>query len=126
MDSSTMLNIHVLICRLWLRRALARRFLHESGDPCLFGGSQPLQCEGGRPHVAFVEVCLVAEAERRVPRLELLRCLEEANNLAVLAFPGIGGHSVPNSWRRSWHAFHVYRKKPLAPGPIPFPHLPNL
>src|SRR5438105_15153117 len=48
----------------------ARRFLHERAYPCLFGGGQLLQREGGRPHVAFVEVRLVAEAERRVPRLE--------------------------------------------------------
>ena len=34
----------------------AHRFLHERADPCLFGGSQFLQREGGRPHGAFVEV----------------------------------------------------------------------
>src|SRR5438874_6079052 len=55
----------------------AHRFLHQRADPCLFGGSQLLQREGGRPHRAFVEVRLVHEAERRVPRLELLRALEE-------------------------------------------------
>jgi hypothetical protein len=48
--------------------ASAYCFLHERADPCLFGGGQLLQREGGRPHVAFVEVCLVAEAECRVPR----------------------------------------------------------
>src|SRR5207245_8715601 len=105
MDSSTRLNIHVLICRLWLRRALARRFLHERGDPCLFGGSQRLQRKGGGPHVAFVEVRLVAEAERRIPRFELLRCLEEADDLTVFAVLGIGGHPVPESRREGWHAF---------------------
>ena len=65
-------------------RSLAQRFLHESGDPCLFGGSQPFQCVGGRPHAAFVEVRLVAEAERRVPRLEFSRYLEEADDLDSL------------------------------------------
>jgi hypothetical protein len=43
---------------------LAHRFLHERADPCLFGGGQLLQREGGRPHSAFVEVRLVAEAGR--------------------------------------------------------------
>jgi hypothetical protein len=32
----------------------AHRFLHERADPCLFGGGQLLQREGGRPHGAFV------------------------------------------------------------------------
>ena len=66
----------------------AHRLLHERADPCLVGGGQLRQREGGRPHGAFVEVRLVAEAERRVPRLELLRALEEADDLAV---PGIRG-----------------------------------
>src|SRR5436309_513035 len=63
---------------------LRYRFLHERGDPCLFGGSQPLERECVRPHVALVEVRLITEAERRVPRLELRCCLEEADDLAVL------------------------------------------
>src|SRR5829696_4835433 len=71
----------------------ARRPLHERADPCLCGGSQLLQRKGGRPHGAFVEVRLVAEAERRVPRVELLGALEEADDLAVLV--GVGGHPVP-------------------------------
>src|SRR4029453_6162071 len=62
----------------------AHRFLHERADGCLLGGGQPLQREGGRPNGAFVEVRVVAEAERRVPRLELRRALEEADDLAVL------------------------------------------
>src|SRR5947199_7876075 len=74
----------------------AHCFLHERGDPCLFGGGQLLQREGGRPHGAFVEVRRLLEAERRVPRLELLRALEEADDLVVL---GIGGHPVPSSRR---------------------------
>src|SRR5207245_11543143 len=127
MDSSTRLNTrHALICRLWVRRALARRFLHESGDPCLFGGSQPLQREGGRPHVAFVEVRLVAEAERRVPRLELLRCLEEADDLTLLALPGIRGHPIPESRREGWHAFHDDSMQPLGQGAIRCPHFGGL
>src|SRR5947209_20372814 len=55
----------------------AHRFLHELADPCLFGGSQLLQREGDRPQGAFVEVRAVVEAERRVPRLELVRGLKE-------------------------------------------------
>src|SRR4029453_3560322 len=81
------------------RPASAHRFLHERADPCLFGGSQLLQREGGGPQVAFVEVRRVAEAQRRVPRLELLRALEEADDLAVL---GIRGHAVPGFRREGW------------------------
>ena len=62
----------------------AHRLLHERGDLRLFGGGQLLQREGGRPHGAVVEVRAVVEAQRRVPRLELLRGLEEADDLAVL------------------------------------------
>ena len=58
----------------------------------LFGSSQLLQREGSRPQVAFVEVRIVLEAERRVPGFELMRALEEADNLAV---PGIRGHPLP-------------------------------
>src|SRR5205085_8662604 len=65
-------------------RTSAHCFLQERANPCLVGGGQFLQREGGRPHVAFVEVRLVAEAERCVPRLELLRGLEEADDAAVL------------------------------------------
>src|SRR5436189_1079051 len=79
----------------------AQRFLHERADLFLFGGGQPLQREGGRPHGAFVEVRLVAEAERRVPGFELLRALEEADDIAVL---GIRGHPVPGSRREGWRA----------------------
>src|ERR687897_606187 len=72
-----------LLSRCCGRRS-AHRLLHQRGDLCLVGGGQLRQREGGRPHGAFVEVCLVAEAERRVPRLELLRALEVADDLAVL------------------------------------------
>src|SRR5215468_6335101 len=75
------------------RRPLsAHGSLHERSDPCLVGSGQFRQSEGGWPHCALVEVRLVAEAERRVPRLELLRVLEEADDLAV---PGVRGHPIP-------------------------------
>src|SRR5207247_10936317 len=104
-------------------RSLAYRFLHERGDPRLFRGSQPLQRETGRPHEAFVEVRLVAEAERRVPRLELRRCLEEADDLIVL---GIGGHSVPESRREAGRALFDHSMEPLGQATIRFPHLSDL
>src|ERR1700716_3870607 len=72
----------------------ARRFLHERADPCLVLGGQLCQSEGVGPHSPFVEVRLVAEAEGRVPGLELLRGLEEAHDVTVL---GIRGHPVPES-----------------------------
>src|SRR6266446_6979556 len=50
------------------------------------------QRERGRPHDAFVEVRLVAGAECRVPRLELLRASKEADDVPVL---GIRGHPIP-------------------------------
>src|SRR5438874_13261048 len=74
----------------------AHRFLHELADPCLFSSSQLLQREGDRPQGAFVEVRAVVEAERRVPRLELVRGLEAADDLAVL---GIRGRPVPELLR---------------------------
>src|SRR5207248_8941140 len=85
----------------WQAQSSAHRFLHQRADPCLFGGGQLLQREGDRPHVAFVEVRLVAEAERRVPRVELLRALEEADDIAVL---GVRGHPVPGPRREGWRA----------------------
>src|SRR5258708_12632998 len=63
------------------------RFLHELADPCLFSGSQLLQHEGDRPQGAFVEVRAVVEAERRVPRLELVPGLEKAPPLPILTNP---------------------------------------
>src|SRR6266852_4971433 len=101
----------------------AHCFLHEGADPCLVGGGQLRQSEGGRPHGAFVEVRLVAEAERRVPRLELLRALEEADDVAVL---GIRGHPVPESGREGWRAGFDDRMEPLAHGAIRFRHLGDL
>src|SRR5881275_1218160 len=97
--------------------------LHERADPCLFGGSQLLQSEDDRPHGAFVEVRRVAEAERRVPRLELLRGLEEADDLAVL---GIRGHPVPGPRREGWRASFDDRMEPLGHGAIRLRHLGDL
>src|SRR5216110_1251099 len=85
----------------WQDQSSTHRLLHERADPCLVGGRQLLQREGDRPHGAFVEVRRVAEAERRVSRFELLRALEEADDLAVL---GIRGHPVPGSRREGWRA----------------------
>src|SRR6267378_230672 len=104
-------------------KSSAHCFLHERADPCLFGGGQLRQREGDRPHGASVEVRLVAEAERRVPRVELLRALEEADDLAVL---GIRGHPVPESRREGWRAGLDDRMEPLAHGAIRFRHLGDL
>src|SRR2546426_1306221 len=101
----------------------AYRFLHERADPCLFGGSQLLQREGDGPHGTFVEVRLVAEAERRVSRLELVRALEEADDIAVL---GVRGHPVPGSRREGWRAGFDDGMEPLGHGAIRFRHLGNL
>src|SRR3989454_3614113 len=103
--------------------SLAHRFLHERGDPCLFGGSQPLQREGDRPHGPFVEVRLVAEAERRVPCLELIRCLEVADDLVVLR---IRGHPVPEPRREGWRAGFDDSMEPLGHRAIRFRQLGNL
>src|SRR5262249_56615945 len=92
-------------------RSSAHRLLHERADPCLVGGGQLRHSEGGRPHGAVVEVRLVAEGERRVPGLELLRALEEADDLAVL---GISGHPVPGSRRQCWRAGFDDGMEPLA------------
>ena|SRR5436309_6516692 len=59
----------------------AHRFLHERSDPASLAAVQLRQRERGRPHDAFVEVRLVAGAECRVPRLELLRALKEADDV---------------------------------------------
>src|SRR2546430_3506923 len=101
----------------------AHRFLHKLADPCLFSGSQLLQREGDRPQGAFVEVRAVVEAEGRVPRLELMRGLEEADDLAVL---GIGGHPVPELGREGWRAGFDNRMEPLAEGAIRCLHLADL
>src|SRR5438552_10303567 len=66
---------------------------------------------------------LVAEAERRVPGLELLAALEEADDMAVL---GIGGHPVPGSRREGWRAGFDEGMEPLGHGAIRFRHLGDL
>src|SRR6058998_2315836 len=101
-------------------RSLAHRFLHERGDPRLFRGSQPLQRETGRPHEAFVEVRLVAETERRVPRLELRRCLEEADDLIVL---GIRGHPYQSFGERAGTLSLMISMEPFGPWCDPVPAL---
>src|SRR5438309_2904489 len=101
----------------------AHRFFHERAEPCFGGGGQLLQGEGDRPHGAFVEVRLVAEAERRVPRLELVRALEEADDMVVL---GVRGHPVPGSRREGWRAGFDDGMEPLGHGAIRFRHLGNL
>src|SRR5215211_3413807 len=101
----------------------AHGLLDERADLFLFGGGQFLKREGGRPHVALVEVRPVAEAQRRVPRLELLRALEEADDLAVL---GIRGHPVPGSRREVWRAAFDEGMEPLGHDAIGLRHLGNL
>ena len=76
----------------------AHRFLYECADPCLFGGSQLLQREGDRPQGTFVEVRRVTEAERRVLRIELLRGLEEADDLVVLGLVETSLSANQASW----------------------------
>src|SRR5207247_4818045 len=79
--------------------------------------------EGDRPEGAFVEVRLVAEAEGRVPRVELLRALEEADDLAVR---GIRGHPVPGLRREGWRAGFDDCVEPLSHGAIRFLHRGDL
>src|SRR5687767_3256876 len=81
---------------------LSHRFLDERADLRLFGGGQLLQREGRRPHGSFVELRIVVEPERRVPRLELRRGCEETDDLAVLV--GVGGHPVPRLRREARRA----------------------
>src|SRR5215208_452872 len=101
----------------------AHRLLHERADLCLFGGGQLLQREGGWPHGASVEIRLVAEAEGGVPRSELLRALEVADDLAVL---GIRGHPVPGFRREGWRAGFDDGMEPLGHGAIRSLHLGDL
>src|SRR5439155_10660263 len=54
--------------------------------------------------------CKESEAERRVPRLELLRALEEADDIAIL---GIRGHPVPGFRREGWRVGFDDRMEPL-------------
>src|SRR5687768_13770107 len=97
--------------KLLLDQSSTHRFLHERADLCLFCGGQLLQREGGRPHGAFVEVRDVVEAERRVPRLELVRSLEEADDLAILV--SICRHPVPGFRRQVWRTGFDDRMEPF-------------
>src|SRR5215216_3563326 len=115
--------VSVFVAMLIQELGSAHRFLHERADLCFFGCGQLHQREGGRPHGAFVDVRLVAEAERRVPRFELLRALEEADDLAVLC---IGGHPVPGFRREDRRAGFDDRMEPLGHGAIRSLHLSDL
>src|SRR5215210_8177776 len=106
------------------RPGSARRPLHERADPRLLGGAQLLKREGGRPNGAFVEVRLVAEVERSVPRVELLGALEVADDLAVLV--GVSGHPVPGLRREGGSAGLDDLVEPLGHGAIGFWHLGDL
>src|SRR5207247_9848848 len=119
-SGSLLTSIHYSISEA---QSSAHRFLHKRADPCLFGGGQLLQREGDRPQGAFVEVRRVAEAEGRVPRVELLRALEEADDLAVL---GIRGHPVPGFRREGWRAGFDDRMESLGHGAIRFLHRGDL
>src|SRR5215469_6027407 len=94
--------------RYWV--CSADRLLEERDDSRLLGGGQLLQREDSRPHAAVVELCLVAEAEGRVPRLELLGVLEVADHISVL---GIRGHPVPGSRRQPRCGGFDERMQPL-------------
>src|SRR3990172_7183853 len=107
----------------WRDQSSAHRFLHERADPCLFGGGELLQRDGGRPQGAFVEVGRVTEAERRVPRFEFLRALEEADDLAVF---GIRGHPVPGFRREGRRAGFDDSMEPLGHSAIRSLHLGDL
>src|SRR5690348_2729888 len=93
----------------------AHRALHEGGDLRLGRGIQRLHCERRRPHLAVVERGLVAEAERRVARLELLRVLEEAQDVAIVR---VGGHPVPEARYKARRGGHDDRVNSLTDYPI--------
>src|SRR5579883_2172274 len=101
----------------------AHRFLHKRADPCLLGGGQLRQRERGWPHSPFVEACRVVEAEGCVPRVELLRGLEEADDLVV---PGIRGHPIPGFRREDRRADFDDFMYPRGHSAIWFRHLGNL
>src|SRR5713101_5516070 len=101
----------------------ARRSLDKLADLFLDGGAEPLQGKGGGPDVTVVEVGRILETERRVSRFELLRALEEADNLAVL---GICGHPVPGFRREGRRAGFDHGMEPLGHAAIWFRHLGDL
>src|SRR5437868_11002037 len=106
-----------------LTREFSYRSLHERADPRLVGSGQILQRESRRPHLAFVERRLVAEAERCVPRLELLCGLEEADHFAILS---VRRHPVPEPWREARYAAPDDGMEPLAHGAIRWRHRGDL
>ncbi len=63
--------------------------LDQSGDLPLLSRGQLFQRESGGPHAPLVEVRFVGEPERRIPRLEFCRALEEADDLPSRAYAGI-------------------------------------
>src|SRR6185437_5027042 len=81
------------------------------------------QRERGRPHRAVVELRRLVEAKCRVPRLELLRALEEADDLAV---EGVRGHAVPRSRRQRWRGGLDDRMDSLGHGPVGLRQLGDL
>src|SRR5918992_4936450 len=102
----------------------AHGFLHERGDPCLVSGGQLGQREGGRPHVAVVEVRGLLEAKGRIARLELIRGREEADDLAV--FVRVRGHPVPGPRGELRRTGLDQLVDPLGHGPIRCRHLGDL
>src|SRR5262245_3038325 len=103
--------------------ASAHCFLHERANPCLLGGGELFQREGRRPHGAFIEIRLVAEAQRCVSGLELRRTLEETDHVTVL---GIRGHPVPEPRREDWRAGLDDGMEPLTHGAFRRRHLGEL
>ena len=73
---------HLALCQVSCSRSSAHCFLHERADPCFFAAVNSASAKAvGR--MALSSRFLVAEAECRVPRLEL-RALEEADDVAVV------------------------------------------
>src|SRR3989475_6814019 len=90
----------------------AYRFLHERADPSRFGGSQLLQREGDRPHGTFVEVRLVAEAERGVPGVELLRALRSEEHTSELqSQSNLVCRLLLEKKKKTKHDTRLYREK---------------
>src|SRR5690606_20465455 len=75
------------------------------------------------PHGAIVDVRGVVEAEGGVPGAELLRALEEADDLAVL---GVGGHAVPGPRGELRRAGLEQGMDPLRDDAVRFRHLGDL
>jgi hypothetical protein len=63
---------------------LSQSLFYQLDNSRLVGRSRFGKREMSRPHIAVIEVRLIAETERRVPCLELLGTLEKAYDIAVL------------------------------------------